>query len=185
MDDCIKSFSSIIMRTFLELARERYSVRSFASLPIEEEKLHLILQAGQIAPTAVNYQPQKIYVLQSENALYKIRSITKNSYNAPTVLLICYDERISWKSHFVKEYNSGEMDASIVCTHMMLEAAELGIGSCWVLLFDPALVQKEFDLPQFIHPICLLPIGYPSEQSKPYAPWHDTFRSLSETVEYL
>ena len=173
------------MKTFLELARARFSVRSFDNTPIEEEKLRSILQAGQIAPTVVNYQPQKIYVLQSQSALSRIRSITKSTYNAPTVLLVCYDERISWKSPFVKGYNCGEMDASIVCTHMMLEAAELGIGSCWVLLFDPALVKKAFDLPPYIRPVCLLPIGYPSEHAEPYRPWHDTFRALSETVEYV
>ncbi len=173
------------MGIFLELARARYSVRSFANTPIEEEKLLAILQAGQIAPTAVNYQPQKIYVLKSQDALSKIRSITKSTYNAPTVLLVCYDERLSWKSPFVKGYNCGEMDASIVCTHMMLEAWELGIGSCWVMLFDPVLVKKAFDLPTYIHPVCLLPIGYPSERAQPYYPWHDVFRPLSKTVEYV
>lgn len=173
------------MTSFLELARARWSVRSFSSAPVEEEKLHRIMQAGQIAPTAVNYQPHKIYVLQSEDALQKIRSITKSIYGAPTVLLVCYDERLSWKSHFVEGYDSGEMDASIVCTHMMLEAWELGIGSCWVLLFDPAAVKRAFGLPEHIRPVCLLPIGYPSETARPYKPWHDVFRPLSETVEYI
>lgn len=96
------------MGIFLELARARYSVRSFANTPIEEEKLLAILQAGQIAPTAVNYQPQKIYVLKSQDALSKIRSITKSTYNAPTVLLVCYDERLSWKSPFVKGTIAGK-----------------------------------------------------------------------------
>lgn len=173
------------MGDFLELARARWSVRSFSSRQIEPEKLDLILKAGQIAPTAVNYQPQKIYVLQSPEALSKIRTITKSTYNAPTVLLVCYDARLSWKSPFVEGYDCGEMDASIVCTHMMLEAWDIGIGSCWVLLFDPALVKKAFNLPPYIVPVCLLPIGYPSPNAKPYAPWHDVFRPLSEMVEYL
>lgn len=172
------------MGSFLELARARWSVRSFSPKPIEEEKLHHILQAGQIAPTAVNYQPQKIYVLQSEDAIRKIRSLTNSTYKAPVVLLVCYDERLSWHSHFVEGYNSGEMDASIVCTHMMLEAWELGIGSCWVMLFDPYEVKRVFKLPEHIHPVCLLPIGYPSATATPYRPWHDVFRPLSETVEY-
>lgn len=171
------------MSSFLELARARWSVRSFSPAPIEEEKLHRILQAGQVAPTAVNYQPQKIYVLQSGEALRKIRNITKSTYNAPVVLLVCYDERLCWKSHFVEGYDTGEMDASIVCTHMMLQAWELGIGSCWVMLFDPNEVKRIFELPDYIHPVCLLPIGYPSATAKPYRPWHDVFRPLSETVE--
>lgn len=173
------------MGDFLELARERWSVRSFSSRQVEPEKLDLILKAGQLAPTAVNYQPQKIYVLQSSEALSKIRAITKSTYNAPTVLLVCYDSRLSWKSPFVEGYDCGEMDASIVCTHMMLEAWDIGIGSCWVLLFDPALVIKAFNLPPYIVPVCLLPIGYPATNAKPYAPWHDVFRPLSDTVKFL
>lgn len=173
------------MGDFLELARARWSVRSFSSRQVEPEKLDLILRAGQLAPTAVNYQPQKIYVLQSPKALSKIRAITKSTYNAPTVLLICYDSRLSWKSPFVEGYDCGEMDASIVCTHMMLEAWSIGIGSCWVLLFGPALLIKAFNLPPYIVPVCLLPIGYPATNAKPYAPWHDVFRPLSETVKYL
>lgn len=160
-------------------------MRSFSSRQVEPEKLDLILRAGQLAPTAVNYQPQKIYVLQSPESLTKIRSITKSTYNAPTVLLVCYDTRLSWKSPFVEGYDCGEMDASIVCTHMMLEAWDIGIGSCWVLLFDPALVKKAFNLPPYMVPVCLLPIGYPAPNAKPYAQWHDVFRPLTDTVEYL
>lgn len=173
------------MDDFLTLARARWSVRSFSSRPIEKDKLELILKAGQVAPTAVNYQPQKIYILQSPEALKNIRAITKSTYNAPTVLLVCYDNRLSWKSPFVDGYDCGEMDASIVCTHMMLEAWNIGVGSCWVLLFDPALVKKAFDLPPYIVPVCLLPIGYAAPNARPYAPWHDTFRPLSETVEII
>ena len=173
------------MSTFMELARARWSVRSFSSRPIEPAKLQQILEAGLIAPTAVNYQPQKIYVLQSEEALKTIRAITRSTYNAPTVLLVCYDNRMSWKSPFVEGYDCGEMDATIVCTHMMLEAWDIGVVSCWVLLFDPAEVKRAFNLPEYIVPVCLLPIGYAAPNAKPYAPWHNTFRSLDETVKVL
>ena len=78
---------------FLEFAKERYSVRSFSQQPIEDEKMQKILKAGQVAPTALNFQPQKIYVLKSEDALEKIRFLTKYAYNAPVVLLVCADER--------------------------------------------------------------------------------------------
>lgn len=169
----------------LALMRDRFSVRSFSQKPIEKEKLEAILIAGQIAPTAVNFQPQKIYVLQSGTALEKIRKITNSTYDAPTVLLVCADANESWHSKFVPGYDSGETDAAIVCTHMMLEAWEQGIGSVWVLLFDPRKVQKEFGLPENVRPICLLPIGYPSENCVPYKPWHDVFRPIGETVEVL
>ena len=124
---------------FLEFAKERYSVRSFSQQPIEDEKMQKILQAGQVAPTALNFQPQKIYVLKSEDALEKIRFLTKYAYNAPVVLLVCADERKAWHSRHDFGFSSGQMDASIVCTHMMLEAWDLGIGSVWVRGFCSCL----------------------------------------------
>lgn len=70
---------------FLKFSRKRYSVRSYSDRPVEQEKIDQILQAAMIAPTAVNYQPQKIYVLKSDDALNKIRSIT----TAPTRHRLC------------------------------------------------------------------------------------------------
>lgn len=169
----------------LKFMRSRFSVRKFSQKPIEKEKLKAILTAGQIAPTAVNFQPQKIYVLQSDSALKKIRDITNSTYDAPTVLLVCADTDKSWHSRFVPTYESGESDAAIVCTHMMLEAWEQGIGSVWVLLFDPEKIKNQFNLPPNIRPVCLLPIGYPTGDCLPYKPWHDVFRPLEETVEIL
>jgi len=169
---------------FLELAADRYSVRSFSDRMIEPEKMDKILKAAQLAPTAVNYQPQKIYILKSPQAIQTIRSICQSAYDAPVVLLVCVDETLVWKHPREHGYTTGEMDASIVCTHMMLEAWELGIGSVWVRAFDSRQVTRAFSLPQHIKPVCLLPIGYPSAESKP-APWHNSYRSIEEMTEEL
>lgn len=169
--------------SFLQLAAARYSVRSFAERPIAPRILECILRAGQLAPTAVNYQPQKIYVLKSNEALHTIRALTRFTYGAPVVLLCCADISRAWQSPAEPAYNTGEMDVSIVCTHIMLEAWEQGIGSVWVRGFDPGQVARAFDLPEHIKPICLLPLGYPSEDAAPYADWHQQRRPLSETVE--
>lgn len=131
----------------------------------------------------MNFQPQKIYVLKSPEAIGKIRSLTRFAYDAPVVLLVCADKTKVWRSPSERGYDIGEMDASIVCTHMMLEAWELGIDSAWVRGFDSQQMAKAFDLPEQVQPICLLPIGYPSDKSVPYEEWHSTFRPLSETVE--
>ncbi|MBR1731391.1 MAG: nitroreductase family protein [Ruminococcus sp.] len=170
---------------FLELAADRYSVRSFSDKPVEQEKIDLILKASQLAPTAVNYQPQKIYVLKSEEALEKINSLCRCIYGAPLVFLICSDERKTWKSQTEPGYSAGEMDCSIVCPHMMFEPWELGIGSVWVRLFDVEKVAKAFNLPPYIKPICLLPVGYATESCVPYAPWHNVYRDISEFTEVL
>lgn len=171
--------------SFLELAQERYSVRSYSDRPVEQEKIDLILKAAQLAPTAVNYQPQMIYVLKSDEALHKINRVCRCTYGAPLVFLICSDERRTWKSQSEPGYSAGEMDCSIVCTHMMLEAWEQGLGSVWVRLFDSRQVAAAFDLPEYIRPICLLPVGYASEDSVPYAPWHDVYRPIEDFTKEL
>ena len=170
---------------FMELAAERYSVRSYSARPVEQEKIDQILKAAQLAPTAVNFQPQMIYVLKSEEAMAKINRLCRCVYGAPMVFLICSDERKTWKSQTERGYSSGEMDCSIVCTHMMLEAWEQGLGSVWVRLFDVEAVAEAFDLPSYIRPICLLPVGYASEDAVPYAPWHDVYRPIEDFSEEL
>ncbi|MFQ7472707.1 MAG: nitroreductase family protein [Anaerovoracaceae bacterium] len=170
---------------FLDFARERYSVRSFSDRPVEQDKIDRILEAGQVAPTALNFQPQKIYILKSEEALEKMRFHTKYAYNAPMILLVCYDKNLSWHSRYDRGFDSGEMDASIVCAHMMLQAWELGIGSVWVRGFRADEVSKIFSLPENIKPVCMLPIGYPADNSKPNEQLHSTYRPLEEMVEYV
>lgn len=169
---------------FLKLAAERFSVRKFQKKSVEQEKIDLILKAAQLAPTAVNYQPQMIYLIKSEESLEKIEKLAP-TYDAPLVFLICADENLTWKSKMEPGYSTGEMDASIVTTHMMLEAWELGIGSVWVRLFDSRKVAKIFDLPKNIKPICLLPVGYAAEDCKPYAPWHNVFRPIKDFTKII
>lgn len=171
--------------SFLDLAAERYSVRSYSDRMVEQEKIDKILKAAQLAPTAVNYQPQMIYVLKSEAAMNKINRLCRCIYGAPMVFLICSDERRTWKSQTERGYSTGEMDCSIVCTHMMLEAWEQGLGSVWVRLFDVKAVAKAFDLPDYIKPICLLPVGYASDDCVPYAPWHNVYRPVEDFTQVL
>lgn len=71
---------------FLEFARKRWSVRSYSSKPVEPEKINKILKASDIAPTAVNYQPQKIYVLESDEALGKNQKNYKQHIQCTTCI---------------------------------------------------------------------------------------------------
>jgi len=168
------------MATFLELAAKRYSVRSFSSRPVEEEKLTQILEAGRIAPTACNNQPQRIKVISDVNNLAKIDECTPCRFNAPLVLLICYDKTACWTRGFDGSL-SGEVDASIITTHLMLAAEEVGLGSCWVMHFDPAKTVELFDLPENIIPIAMLPIGYQAEDALP-GPRHNQRLDLKEII---
>ena len=167
--------------TFLELAKKRYSVRSFQDKPIEEEKLNLILEAGRIAPTACNNQPQKIYVAKSAEARTKLAQVCRCTFDAPVILVVCYDRTRDWKNSVMPGYESGETDAAIVCTHMMLQAADLGIGSCWVGYFNAQTVAEQLGLPENITVSALLPMGYAAEDAKPAA-LHTKYRDFADTI---
>lgn len=169
---------------FLELAKARYSVRSFKPQAIEEEKLQLILEAGRVAPTACNNQPQKIYVVKSEALRQKLAAVCRCTFDAPVILIVCYDQNRDWKNGLMPGYESGETDAAIVCTHMMLEAWELGIGSCWVGLFNADEVAQTLELPEHVRVSALLPIGYAADSAKPTAN-HSSYRNFEDTIAIL
>lgn len=168
---------------FMELCKERYSVRKFKAQAIEAEKLAYILEAGRIAPTARNMQPQKVYVLKSAEAIAKIRAVTPMAYNAPVVLMVCFDKNISAKgTPWGEDHDFGEVDAAIVATSMMYAAAEQGVGSLWARGFNAQEVAKAFELPASEEVVCLLDLGYADLEP---APKHFERKALEETVTEL
>ena len=167
---------------FMKLAAERYSVRQFSSEMVEQSKIDKILKAGHLAPTACNIQPQRILVINSAEGIAKIRRCTVCHFNAPMAMLVCYDKNECWKREYDGK-NSGDIDASIVTTHMMLEAYALGVGTTWVMHFIPEAVREEFAIPDHMEPVALLMMGYPSEDAKPF-PGHSKFRPIEEIVSY-
>lgn len=169
-------------KDFLDLAKERYSVRHFSDTPVEQEIIDKIIEAGKVAPTAVNSQPQMIYVAQSPEAMEKLNKLSGCIYGAPQTFIFCYNDDTVCKRD--KFGNYGQIDVTIVLTHMMLEAANLGIGTCAVGMFDPDALSEAFDLPSNIHPILIMPFGYAAEDAVP-SPRHSEYRPLEETVEYL
>jgi nitroreductase len=161
---------------FLELTKQRYSERFFDSTRmVEKEKLDRILEAGRQAPTAANKQPQRLYVIKSKEAYEKAQSASFSSlYNAPVVVLVCYDLDSTWHNQretLLPDYNSGEQDCAIVATQMMYAAEELGIHTIWIRGFDAGALQKVLDLPANMIPAMMLPLGYPSDKSAP-SPMH-------------
>lgn len=113
---------------FLELAESRFSCRKFLDKEVEREKIDMILKAAELAPTAVNFQPQRILVLTDKAALEKVNECTRFGFNAPLNFLVCYDKEKSW--HRRKDnVDHGIIDAAIVQSHMMFMATELGLGT--------------------------------------------------------
>lgn len=85
---------------FEKLCAKRYSLRKFSDAPVEKEKLEKIIEAGHNAPTAHNNQPQRIFVLQSKEALEKADACTPMHFHAPVMLVVAYDAEIAWKREF-------------------------------------------------------------------------------------
>ena len=168
----------------LKLMEERYSVRAYSPREIEEDKLDRILEAGRLAPTAKNNQPQHIYVLKSPKAIGTVRALTRCAYNAPVVLAVAVDKSREWNNPLEEGVTSGQQDAAIVATQMMLAAWNEGIGSCWVCYMSPTEIHDAFGLPENEQVVLLMPIGYPAEEAKP-SPNHGSRKPITETVTVL
>ncbi|MDE6092107.1 MAG: nitroreductase family protein [Ruminococcus sp.] len=169
---------------FMELAKTRYSVRKFDDRPIEKETLDIILEAGNVAPTGCNYQPQRIYVVQSEEKIAKLNELSKCIFGAKTVLIFTYNKDEEWKNPLENGVHSGVQDVSIVASHIMLEAWELGVGTCWVNYFANSKLEKELGLPENECAVLLMPMGYPAEDSVPLK-LHKECKAIDETVRYI
>ena len=168
---------------FKEVIKNRFSCKKYGSQQVEADKLNAILEAGRLAPTAKNLQEQRIYVLQSDEALAKIDKATPCRYGAPTVLVVAYDRNTVFTYPGGKK-DSGAEDATIVATHMLLAAADEGVDSCWLNNFDPDALAKGLGLPENEEILMLMDLGYAAEGSGPL-PNHGNRKPLQETVSYL
>ena len=124
----------------------------------------------------------KHIILITNKAIEKLKKCTKCHFDAPTAMLVCYNKDESW----VRKYDgalSAPVDVSIVTTHLMLMAHSLGVGSCWVMHFDPFAMREEFNIPENYEPHALLVMGYPHADSKPIE-MHTATRPLDEVVFY-
>lgn len=169
---------------FIEIAMNRRTVRQFLPKEVEKEKKHKILQAGQCAPTAVNAKPHRIFVIEGQENLDKVKAfctfgysekyakLAKESahkdegksiyyYGAPLVFLMCYDRNICWQ-HPESGESSGLVDTTIVCTHLMLEASSLGLGTVWISYFDKEKAREVFHIPSDYEITNMLYVGYPA-----------------------
>lgn len=167
---------------FYELMKKRYSCRSFTQKEVEQEKIDLILEVARLAPTAVNYQPQRILVINGKEKLSRLSECTKYGWNAPIVMIVCYDKNTSWKRKF-DGHDEGIVDASIVTTLMMMEIVDLGLGTTWIGSFDPQKVRTVYNIPDNYEIVSILPIGYPSEDSTPRGKHYER-KNIEETVFY-
>ena len=167
---------------FSEVVKNRYSCKKFDGRKVEREKINAILEAGRLAPTAKNLQEQKIYVLESDEMLAKVDKLTPCRYGASVVIVVAFDKKNVF-TYPGEKRDSGVEDATIVATHMMLAATNVGVDSCWLNFFNPDDAKKELGLPENEEVLMLLDLGYATSDTKPLEN-HNNRKPLSETVKF-
>lgn len=151
--------------SFLELAKKRYSVRSYKSKAVSDEDLNYVLEAGRVAPSAVNYQPWKFLVIKEKENLEKVCDLYHRDWfkQAPVVIILFADHSQAWKRADGKDH--ADIDVAIAADHMTLAASDKGLGTCWICNFDKQKTVEFFNLPEHLEPVVFLPLGYPSSET--------------------
>ncbi len=150
--------------TFLEIVSARRSVRNYEQKEIESSKLDYILETARLAPSACNRQPWLFIVVKDMENKEKLQACYDRDWfkSAPAYIIACSDHLQSWKRKLDNK-DHADVDISIAVEHICLAATEQGLGTCWVCNFDVDLCKKNFNLPEYIEPVALIPIGYPDE----------------------
>ena len=166
---------------FIELAKQRSSIRSYTSEAVTETQLAEVLEAGRLAPTACNFQPFQFVVVKEKENLAALAAGYPAPWfaEAPVVIAICTQPSTAW----VRDKHDGrsyvDVDAAIAADHMTLAAADIGLGTCWIGAFDPKTIRKALGVPRKVEPLILLTLGHPNETGRP-----KTRKPLKELVRY-
>ena len=168
---------------FMQILESRYSCHSFTNTPVSESKLQMILEAGRMAPSAKNCQPVRIWVVKSEEALARLRTV-HSCYGAPVVLIVGCRNEEAW----VREsdgVNSAKTDAAIVLTHLMLTATDAGLANMWIWDFDPSKVRQALPETREHGVYALLAIGHPAAVEGKPTDLHGNRKPIDELVTEL
>jgi nitroreductase len=154
---------------FQELIRMRRSIRGYKPEPIGEDVLHRVLGAGRIAPTAANLQPIHLILVTDADTRARMKAVYSRDWfhTAPAILVGCVEPAKAWQR--ADGFNSGELDVAIVMDHIILAAAEEGLGTCWVAAFDEAKAKEILGIPADVRVVAMTPLGYPAAAPRPFA----------------
>lgn len=155
------------MESFLDLVKERRSIRAYSSQPVPEEVVRSIIELALLAPSARNLQPWHVIVVTDERRRKQLADIAGGQSfvgEAPVVLVFAATEPGRVMSCGIPAY---AVDLSILVTHVILAAAEKGLGTCWIGAFDPDRAARAMEIPEEHRVFTILPLGYPAETPAP------------------
>lgn len=166
---------------FRQLVAARYSVRTYRSDPVPEALLREVLEAARHAPSACNRQPFRVIVLTTRGRETDLLRVYPKPWfvEAPLVLAVCSVPTEAWVRSRHDGWSAAETDATIAADHLLLAAADRGLGTCWVAAFDPVAAREVLGLPDDVVPVAFTPLGWPAGEAGP-----KERRPLSELVRY-
>ncbi|MDD2898571.1 MAG: nitroreductase family protein [Desulfuromonadaceae bacterium] len=154
-----------------QVFRDRRSIRKYKDSPVEQEKIEQILDAARLAPSWKNLQCWRFLVLTEPVKKEALLSVftddnpgKKAIAQAPVAVVICGNPAESDMSHDIDYYVA---DVAIAFEHLCLAAHALGLGTCWMGLFDEATLKHKLDIPDNLRVVGITPLGYPDQEPKP------------------
>ena len=166
----------------MDIIKERKSARKYLDKPIDRDKIELCIEAARLAPSSDNMQPWRFIVLDDRDLIKKltkgvctgISRRTRFIGNAAAIIVILAElniivHRIGAAIFGTQHYL---LDIGIAGEHIVLQAQELGIGTCWINLFNARAAQKILNVPQKYRVVSLIAMGYPAESATRYRPDH-------------
>ena len=166
----------------MDIIKERKSVRKYLDKPIDREKIELCIEAARLAPSADNMQPWRFIVLDDRELIQEMgQSVctgicrrTRFIGNAAAIIVILAD--LNFAVHRLGAAIFGTqhylLDIGIAGEHIVLQAQELGIGTCWINLFNASAAQKVLKIPKKYRIVSLIAMGYPDEGATRNRPDH-------------
>jgi nitroreductase len=158
---------------------QRSSVRAYKATDVEEDKLKKILEAVRLSPSASNRQEWKFIVVRNEETKKKLaKAAFGQSFigEAPVVIVACGTESKAIMACGQPAYT---VDVSIACAFMILQAYEMGLGTCWIGAFKEDETKKILNIPEHVRVVAMTPLGYPDQ------PPSQKFRkSLNQIVSF-
>jgi nitroreductase len=165
--------------SFLDLVRQRYSVRAYKPDPVEEEELRQVLEAARLAPTAKNLQPFQLVIIHTKGRKAELQRVNDQEWFTQPPILICACGIPAEGYVRADGRRYLDVDLAIVMDHLILAATELGLGTCWCAAFDAQAAREVLELPQDVEPILFTGLGYAADQPK-----EKERKSLEQLVRY-
>lgn len=151
---------------FFETIEKRYSVRGYTDEPVSKEDLDKILDAAALAPTGVNFQPFKVYVIDTNKNAETLKKVYPAEWflEAPIALCVAVSADKAWTRKFDNK-NIADIDGTIVMDHIILAATALGLGTCYIANFNPDEAKKLIDSDEY-EPLLFTPIGHINAEAR-------------------